>query len=322
MKMKGERGKNRGIFAAVCMLFGALALSACGGATLGEFDTKPTIEQTVLYDENGVKITANGLTYDNFSAQLSVSVENNSDKNLSFVCGSAGYSVNSVNGYMVEDGYMNCELMPGENKTENLTYNFSTLNVFGINKIADMEIGFSIKDDDYNYTYTGPLAIKTSAADSYNYDKNSYRAVLKNGALQKRFDTVRNYFSEEQLFNQYNVCISSSAVFTNVDGEPSLLLEVENNSSDTVYVSLRDMFINGHEVYDSLWSSDSINAGKKNVTYVFLSNLADRYEGEFADISEISQIEFTFGVGKNWYEPEASQKISISLPGIKLPEKE
>ena len=78
------------------------------------------------------------------------------------------------------------------------------------------------------------------------------------------------------------------------------------------------MYINGCPVYDSLWSSDSINAGKKHLVDISLSDLADEYEGNKSDIEEISEISFMFSIGENWYEPANSKKINISLPKIKI----
>ena len=68
-----------------------------------EFKKTATIEETVLVDENGVKITAKELTYGNYAAELTLVIENNSDKDLSFIANSIGYSCNSINGYMVPD---------------------------------------------------------------------------------------------------------------------------------------------------------------------------------------------------------------------------
>ncbi len=72
--------------------------------TLGEFNVDATLAETVLLDEGGVRITANGLSYTAYSVDLELTIENNSGKNLSFVSGSLGDSCNSVNGYMVNDG--------------------------------------------------------------------------------------------------------------------------------------------------------------------------------------------------------------------------
>ena len=72
--------------------------------TLGLFNVDATLEETVMVDEGGVKITATGLTYTDYSVDLDLTIENNSGKTLSFVSGSLGYSCNSINGYMVNDG--------------------------------------------------------------------------------------------------------------------------------------------------------------------------------------------------------------------------
>lgn len=56
-------------FAILLSLALMLPLAACEDKkSLQIFDTDETIEETVIYDENDVKITANELTYSSFSA--------------------------------------------------------------------------------------------------------------------------------------------------------------------------------------------------------------------------------------------------------------
>lgn len=307
------------ILASLLLLTIMVSLVGCGGTTvLEEFNTEATIEENVLYDENDIKITAKELTYDTFSAKLSVTVENNSDKELSYSCGSSGYHVNSINGYMVDDGYVNGDIAAGQSVTEEIPFKFSSMNVYGITEIADIEIGFSFCDDNYNYIYTDPLQVKTSIADSYDYSENRYRKIIDNGAFENKFNCKVNYFSEESFYNNYDINITSAAVMTNKDGEVVLLLEVENNSSGQVFISTKEISLNNNLVYESLWSSDNINPNKKYVMHIVLSDLIDKYEGNVDDISKISDISFTFGVGENWYQDEDAQQISISLPNIEI----
>lgn len=298
-------------------------LSACGSKkSLDEFDTNATIEKVTIYNENNIKIIANELTYGNFSAKLSVTFENNTDEDLSFVCGSLGYSVNSVNGWMVNDGYLNCDVTAGQTATETISFNFNALNAYGITSIADIEVGFSIHDTEYNYTYTGPLQIKTSIADKYDYLTNHYQSVITNGAFENRFNCKINYFSDNKLYEKYNICINSVAVMTNSDGEPMVVLEISNNSNEQVYIEVEDIKLNDYSVYDSTWSSEDITANKKYIIYLSLTDLADKYEGDFTDISKIKNISFKFSIGEKWYEIYDSEKINISLPSITIPEKE
>ena len=311
------------ILTAAFLLLLMSALAGCGGnKTMEAFNTEATIEPTVIYDENGVRITADQLTYDNFSAELSLAFENGSDKKLSFISGSAGYHVNSVDGYMIDVGYVNCEVEAGQSATDALTFDFNELNIYGITEIADMEIGFDISDDEYNSVYTGPVQIKTSAAESYDYTVNTYQEILNNGAFENAFNSTVNYFSDDDLYSNYNICVTSVALMTNSDGEPVLMFEIENNSQSEVVVSINDVSINGNIVREDHWSSDNINAGKKRLVDLQLTDLADGYEGDFSGISNASSISFTFSVGENWYEPADSQTIDISLPETVIPQEQ
>ena len=71
---------------------------------LGTFHKNASLAETVMVDEGGVKITATGLNYTDYSVELELTIENNSGKDLSFISGSVGYNCNSINGYMVRDG--------------------------------------------------------------------------------------------------------------------------------------------------------------------------------------------------------------------------
>lgn len=223
---------------------------------------------------------------------------------------------------MIDVGYVNCEVEAGQSATDALTFDFNELNIYGITEIADMEIGFDISDDEYNSVYTGPVQIKTSAAESYDYTVNTYQEILNNGAFENAFNSTVNYFSDDDLYSNYNICVTSAALMINSDGEPVLMFEIENNSQSEVVVSINDVSINGNIVREDHWSSDNINAGKKRLVDLQLTDLADGYEGDFSGISNASSISFTFSVGENWYEPADSQTIDISLPETVIPQEQ
>ena len=54
------------------------------------FDTTATIQETVLYEENGVKITATGLECSLSQVALDLTIENNSSQDLSFSSATTG----------------------------------------------------------------------------------------------------------------------------------------------------------------------------------------------------------------------------------------
>lgn len=93
--------------------------------TIESFKTTATIEETVLYDENNVKITATGLNYTDYVAELNVMIENNGDKDLSFICNSVGYNCNAINGYMVDDGYLSADVAAGKKANETISFSIT-----------------------------------------------------------------------------------------------------------------------------------------------------------------------------------------------------
>lgn len=149
-----------------------------GSGDLKPFATDATIEETVLVDENGVRIVATGLEYGNNMVNLNLLIENNSGQDLSFVSGSLGYSCNSVNGYMVEEGYLNVDVTAGSKANETVGFSMDGLSLYGITEVADIQIGFSISDSDYNHSYSGPRQVRTSIADTHDYSVDTYKEMV------------------------------------------------------------------------------------------------------------------------------------------------
>ena len=125
-----------------------------------------TIDEMVLVDEAGVKITAKSLEFDGmFGPGINLLIENNSGKDLTFQCRNA-----SVNGYMV-DTIMSVDVVNGKKANDSLTFMESDFEACGIKAIADMEIAFHIFDMAEWETYldTDAIRIETSIADTFEY---------------------------------------------------------------------------------------------------------------------------------------------------------
>lgn len=281
-----------------------------------EFKKTATIEETVLVDENGVKITAKELTYGNYAAELTLVIENNSDKDLSFIANSIGYSCNSINGYMVSEGYLNCDVAAGKKANDTISIGYDTLMLYGIHEIADIEIGFDISDDDYNHTYTGPRTIQTTAAEGYDYDIPCYRESIASKESQAQYDYSVPYFSSDVAFEENGMIIASQAVMKNKDGESILLLEVMNATDEIVGASTTNIDINGLRVCDSTWSSDSINPGKTAIVDVNLSSVLEPEYWEIYGITGVGNValKVSFKDGDS-NEVATPAHISIDIPG-------
>lgn len=286
---------------------------------LGAFSKSATLAETVMVDEGGVKITATGLSYNNYAVELELTIENNSGKDLSFVSGSMGYSCNSVNGYMVADGYLNCDVASGKKANDAISFSYDALMLYGINEISDIEIGFDMSDDDYNHTYSGPRQVKTSAFDSHNYSKNYYQDTIKSRAAMNTFTYDITYFSQDNLYNKSGIKLLSSGLMVNRDGDMALLLELENTTSEIVYVSTSDIALNGLIVTSSTWSSDAINSGKRCIVDVDISSLLDSEYWEIYGIKTIGSISLSLtqrnSDGNNLTE---AVPVNIVVPNTKL----
>lgn len=285
--------------------------------TMGLFNADATLSETVLVDEDGVKITATGLTYTAYSVELGLTIENNSGKDLSFISGSLGYSCNSVNGYMVDEGYLNCDVANGKKANDTISFSYDTLMLYGINEIADMEIGFDISDDDYNSTYSGPWQLKTSAFESHDYEPDYYQEAITSGAAMNTYGYEMLHFSQDTLYDQNGVKLRSSAVIKNRDGETALLLELENTTDSMVYVSTSDIGINGLVVSSSTWSSDSINPNKHRIVEVELASVFDSPYWSVYGITDVGSVSLSLGQrNTEGVEIAVETPVEIAVPGV------
>lgn len=278
------------------------------------FVSEGKIEETVMVDESDIKITATELSYTDYDIRLNLTIENNSDKDLSFTSGSMGYGCNAINGYMIQGGYMNADVSAGKNTNETIRFNLDELSVYGITKIADIQVGFRITDDSYDVIYQGKGKVKTSLEASYNYKVDTFAENLKSKAIEKLTGCSVNYYSDENLYDQSGVKIVSEALITNKDGEQVILIEIENDSSELVYCTTIDIALNKMIVYSALWTSDAVAPHTRCVASLSPLSLLDERYWELFGISEIGEISFTFaGTDGAWTEVTSPQEISIAL---------
>ena len=263
--------------------------------TLDDFSTDATIEETVLVDDGGVLITATGLTYTNYSVDLALSIENNTDQDLTFTSNTLGYSCNSVNGMMVPDGYMNCDVAAGKKAMDTISLGYEALQLYGIQEIADMEIGITASGDDFDSVDYAPGQIKTSAYEGYDYTKPRYQESIVSGAAQTTFGYEVLYFAADPLYEQNSVSLLSEVLMRNADGETLLGLEVENKSEDIRNVSVGDIAVNGLAVSGGTWDAETVAPGKRAVISVDLADVVDTPIQEAFGIDEIGSVSFALG---------------------------
>lgn len=245
-----------------------------------------TIDESVLVDESGVKITAKSFDSEGvFGPEIKLLIENNSGQDLTFQCRNS-----SVNGYMVEP-MMSVDVVNGKMANDSITFMSSDLEMCGISDIADMEFSFHIFNTESweDYLDTGKVQLKTSIADSFEYDYDDSGDVAYEGNGVKI--VIKGLVSDDSLFG------------------PGIVTYIENTGDKDITVQTRDVSINGFMI-DGLFSCDVV-AGKRSVdTITFLDS-----DLEENSITTIEDVELSFHIfdSDSWDTVVDTEPIMIAF---------
>ena len=259
---------------------------------LGEFNPSGTIEETILFEEGDVRITATELTYGGYSADLQLLIENNSGEELNFTSGTLGYSCNSVNGMMVEDGYLNCDVAEGKKAMERISFGYDTLRLYGIREIADLEVGISIVDQDYDRMDLPPFRVLTSLHEQYAYDPLSYQKTISSAAAQNTFGYEVSCFADDRLYEQAGIAVLSQALIKNADGASMLLVEAENQSGEIRTLSAENVAVDNVIVHRGASGSVTLAPGKRGLIDLDLSTVLDPQVSALCGMEMIGAVSF------------------------------
>lgn len=219
-----------------------------------------TIEETVLLDESGIKITAIGLDDGWFGTDLKLLIENNGDKNVTVQARNS-----SVNGFMV-DTMMSEDVVAGKKANTTLTFSTGGLKEANITTVANIEFAFHIFETDSWDTYldSAMIVLETSAAEGYE------QTVDDSGTVFYDTDGIKivgkGLSTDDSIFG------------------PGLIVYIENNTEKNITVQVRDTSVNGFMIDPSM--SQDVVSGKKAISAVtFFSS--DLEENGIEDITEI-----------------------------------
>ena len=234
-----------------------------------------TIEEQLLLDQNGLKITAKGYTEDPiWGPGIKLLMENDTDKNLSVSCNAL-----IVNNYMVNDLFAE-SIAAGKKTNENLYFLSSDLKNAGIDTPGQIEIYFHVYDSDtYSKVFDADcVTLKTSVYDSMKTVK------LDDG---------------KEIYNEDGLRIVGKYVDENSLWGAAVLLFIENNTGRNVTVQTDDMSINGFMV-TPLFSS-TVYDGKMALDDITIM----QSDLEKNDIQSVDEIELKFNI----FDPDTYQTI-------------
>lgn len=249
------------------------------GDEISTTSATPTIEESVLVDSNGIKITAKEYVSDSIWGDgIKLLIENTSDKDYTVGCDAL-----IVNDYMITDLFAS-EIAAGKNANETMYLSSTELEAAGINSVGKVEMYFHAYDSNFD-----------------NLFQNEYAEIET--SEYANMDTTPNDAGSE-LYNENGIKIVGKTVDENSFWGTAILLYVENTSGKNVGISVDDMSINGFMM--SPYFSTTVYDGKKAIDdiTVFSSDLEEN------GIESIDEVELKFHI----YDADSFSTITDTDP--------
>ncbi len=283
------------------MLFGLTACgrigdySGGGSGGPGNGEIKDVhINETVLLDEAGVKITAKKLILtDGEDPQLELLVENNSEKIIT-----ATINDLTVNGYMgmCSDGiFLYTEVEPGQEETHTATIFLHDLEICGVTTIADIAMSFVVYSGAYfeKIIDTEMIHLYTSAADTFTDTFVHEGTVLyENDGIKVVATELRHYADDDY---------SALAIYT------------ENNTDAVVRLIIDELFINGNDTFAWFTGLEVVSGAKSVQELTFDWDVLRENDLSLEDIETI-----TFPLYIHVYEGDLNPTIEVGLCTVNI----
>lgn len=242
-----------------------------------------SISEQIVFEQDGIKITATGLDVDSlFGVDVNFLIENNSDQNITVQDRGV-----SVNGYMV-DTSMSADVVAGKKSNTSMTIMSSSLEKYGISVITDIEFSFHIFDSDWETIADSEvISLLTSM----------------NGSYVQEYDE-----SGDVVYGDENVRIISKGIVEDDIWGPEPVFFIENVSDVNLVVQVQDTSVNGFMISPTF--SPEISANKRIICdMTFLSS-----ELEENNIEEISVLETSFHIftADDWETVMDTDPITIN----------
>ena len=246
----------------------------------GSSDEEVTIAETVLYEADGIKVTAKSLADGLLGTEVKLLIENDSSKNILITSSSV-----SANGYM-----MYAEVAAGKKANESLTLMSSELDQCGIETLAEMQFYLQIQDPETWETIktTDLITLATSAT----------------GYTQPVDD------SGDVLYNENGYKVVCKGLKQDIIWDGTVVFYMENNSSKAVSIYAENVSVNGFMQEVGLWSD--LRPSTKMIDGMSMIDLSDL---EITNIDEIKTIEFNLRIvdAETWEDIVTTDAMTLNF---------
>lgn len=218
-----------------------------------------SIEEQVLLDQDGIKITATEYVTDSIMGDgIKLLVENNSDTDYIIGCDEL-----IVNDYMIADLF-SVDVAAGKKSNEMMYLSSSELKAAGIDTVGKVEMYFHAYDANWDDLF-----------------QNVYSEIETSEFAN--MDTTPNDEGTE-LYNENGIRIVGKTVDENSFWGTAILLYIENTSGKNVGISVDNMSINGFMM--TPYFSTTVYDGKKAIDDITIMS-SDLEENGIESIEEV-----------------------------------
>lgn len=247
---------------------------------------KITIEEQVLLERDGIKITAKELTEDSiWGYELAVLIENTSEQNITVQVQNM-----SVNGIMTEPMF-SCDVAAGKNANAAITLMDTSLEASGITTIQNMELSFHVfNTESWDTIFDSDVILLSTSADGTQeqvINSTGTKVLEENGIsiIVQKMDTEKSFWGAD------------------------IYVYIENTSEQNITVQAQNVSINGFMV-EPVFSSDVVSGKKAFDSITFLeSDLTEN------GIETIEELELSFHIfnTESWETILDSEEITVTF---------
>lgn len=244
------------------------------------------IEETVLLDQDGVRVTATGFNPSGwYGPEISVLIENSTASSITV---QARYA--AVNGAMVYP-ILSCDVAAGKKANDAISISQADLDAAGIKNIQFIELGLIAMDtESYETLSTSGLVLlaTTATKEMQLFDDSGFTALEQDGLRV----VIRGVAEEDSIFGK------------------DVLVFIENRTGKDITVQLRNVSINGFMI-EPLFSCDVLD-GK--VAYSSISFMKEDLEKN--GIDEINTLECSILAydATTWDDLFKSDVFTVNFP--------
>ena len=244
-----------------------------------------TVAETVLYEADGVKVTATGYEDGWMGPEIKILVENDSSKNVLVTSASV-----SANGYMMPSAALYAEVAAGKKANETLTIMSSELDQSGIEMLAELQFYLQIQDPETWETITTSdlLTLTTSAA--------PYEQPVDD--------------SGDVLYDSDGIRIICKGLKQDIIWDGTVVFYMENNSGKEISIYAENVSVNGFMQDVGLWSD--LRPNTKIIDGMSMIDLSDL---EIENIDQIENIEFNLRIvdANTWEDIVTTDVLTLNF---------